>query len=166
MAGDMKRTLLALIIGTPIWAAGVQAPDKFDEQAETRGAIVDSTVEKWWTTLKDPELDALIERAVQSNPDLKLAGQRLLEARAARRITKSALLPSINSVDSFQRIRGGFEGGNVHAGDNPGGGIFVSPFESNIFQLGFDSSWEIDLFGGRRHELQAATAEVSESEHN
>jgi len=158
------KLFLTLLISAAVWGAEVRAPETFSEQPETRGAIVDSTVEKWWTTLKDPELNTLIERAVKNNPDLKLAGERLLEARAARRITKSALLPSLNSIDSFQRIRGGFEGGNVHAGDNPGGGIFVSPFESNIFQLGFDSSWEIDLFGGRRHELQAATAEVSGSE--
>jgi outer membrane protein, multidrug efflux system len=107
-------------------------------------------IEKWWATLSDPELNALVARAAESNLDIKIATSRLLEARAARRITRADLLPSINSVNSFQRIRGGFENGNIHVANSPGGNIFVAPFESNIFQIGFDASWEIDLFGGKR----------------
>jgi outer membrane protein, multidrug efflux system len=168
------RWLVAFFVAGELWAAGYRStnvpqvtatvPDKFHEQVNVPGTTAHPVVEKWWATFKDPELDTLIRRAVEGNLDLELAGHRLLEARAEQRITRSELLPTIESTNSFQRIRGGFEDGNIHVGNNPGGSIFVSPFESNIFQLGFDASWEIDLFGGRRHELQAATAEVRASE--
>lgn len=157
-----------LLVGAPRIktddAVSVNTPDKFAEQADAHGTTVETAIQKWWETLNDAELDALVARAVKNNLDLKIANSRLLEARAARRISRADLLPSVNSANSFQRIRGGFENGNVHVANKPGGSIFVSPFESNIFQIGFDASWEIDLFGGKRHELQAATAEVHESE--
>ncbi|MBV9085755.1 MAG: efflux transporter outer membrane subunit [Acidobacteriaceae bacterium] len=143
----------------------VKTPDRFAEQTNAPGTTTDAAVEKWWATLNDAELTKLIDRGIESNLDLKAAGQRLLEARASRRITRGDLLPSIESSNSFRQIRGGFEDGNIHLGNlPPGGGIFVSPFETNIFQLGFDASWEIDLFGGKRHALQAATAEVASAE--
>lgn len=116
--------------------------------------------ETWWTTLQDPELDALVKRAVAANLDVKLAGERLLEARAARSISKSALLPSVESSDSVQRVRGGFNQGVIHPTNNS----LISAFETNAYQFGFDASWEIDFFGGKRHALEAATAEVRVSE--
>ena len=113
-------------------------------------------------SLKDPQLTALIDRAIANNLEVKRAAARLLEVKAERRITKSALLPSINQTDSVQRIRGGYANGNIHVGTpaENGGSVFVAPFETTLFQVGFDASWEIDLFGGRRHELEAATADV------
>ncbi|MBV9269215.1 MAG: TolC family protein [Acidobacteriaceae bacterium] len=152
---------LKAVAGT---AGPVHMQDKFIEQEQASGTTSAATVEKWWATLSDPELNSLIERAVRSNLDLKLAGERLLEARAARRIARAALLPSIDSTESFDRIRGGFENGNIHVGNAPGSGIFVSPFETNLFQIGLDASWELDFFGGRRHELAAATADVAGEE--
>jgi NodT family efflux transporter outer membrane factor (OMF) lipoprotein len=139
-------------------------PERFNAQPIAAGTIVDAAVDKWWETFGDPQLSNLIARAVKQNLDVRLASQRVLESKAERRISRAALLPSINNTDSFQRIRGGFENGNIHVGDAGGGGLFVQPFESNLFQVGLDASWEIDLFGGRRHELQAATAEVVSSQ--
>src|SRR5262249_3097948 len=40
----------------------------------------------------------------------------------------------------------------------------LSPFETNIFQLGFDASWELDIFGGLRREVDAATADLRAAE--
>ena len=154
----------ALAAGPKSPTAQLKTPARFGEQAASNGTSMDAAVDKWWETFHDPDLSALIEQAVRGNLDLELAQERVLETSAQRRITRAELLPSIDNTDSFQRIRGGFENGNVHAGNTPGGGIFVQPFESNLFQLGFDASWEIDLFGGARHRLQAATAEVQSSE--
>lgn len=142
----------------------VEVPDVYQAQGETPGATTDPAVEKWWTTLGDAELDTLVERAVKSNLDLELATERLLETRASRRITRADILPSVESSASVQRIRGGFENGNIHVGNNPGGNVLISRFETNVLQAGFDASWELDLFGGRRHALKAATADVRASE--
>ena len=47
----------------------------------------------------------------------------------------------------------------IHVGGNGPPGL-ISAFETNVFQLGFDASWELDFFGGKRRALEAATAEV------
>jgi outer membrane protein, multidrug efflux system len=133
--------------------------------AQTPDTTADPIVEKWWATLGDSELNALVERAVKNNLDLEMATARLLAARASRRVARADLLPSVTSNNSFQRLRGGFQNGNIHVGNNTSGGArFIAPFETNIFQLGFDASWELDLFGGNRQALLAATADVAASE--
>ncbi len=58
----------------------------------------------WWTTLNDPVLTSLITRGVEKNLDLKLAGARIREARAARGIAAGALLPTLGAAGSYERM--------------------------------------------------------------
>jgi multidrug efflux system outer membrane protein len=136
-------------------------PDSY-HQIGAAGTNGDAFVGNWWATLNDDELTSLIDRAVRANLDLKIASSRILEARAARRVTRADLLPSVTSSDSIQRVRGGLTQGlfNTNAGP-PGRSSLLSPFESSVYQFGFDASWEIDFFGGRRRALEAATADVT-----
>src|SRR5258708_33581024 len=136
-------------------------PD-FYHQAGAAGTTGDASVGNWWATLNDGELSSLIDRAVHANLDLKIASSRILEARAARRITRADLLPSVTSSNNIQRVRGGLTQGlfNTNSGAS-GRTSLLSPFESSVYQFGFDASWEIDFFGGRRRALEAATADVA-----
>src|SRR6476661_8026158 len=93
---------------------GPRMPQAFEAQLETAGTTAQPAEEKWWRTLADPELDRLIASAVKNNLDLQLATRRLLEARASRRISRADLAPSVGSSASVQRLRGGFQDGNVH----------------------------------------------------
>jgi multidrug efflux system outer membrane protein len=131
-------------------------PDAYHQQ-NVAGVNADPAVASWWSTLNDPELNSLIERAIRANLDLKIASSRVLESRAARRVTRADLLPSIQSVNTFQRVRGGLTSGFF----NKSSSTLLTPFESSVYQFGFDSSWEIDFFGGRRRALEAATADVA-----
>jgi NodT family efflux transporter outer membrane factor (OMF) lipoprotein len=117
---------------------------------------------RWWKEFRDPVLDSLIERAARKNLDVRIAASRLLEARAASGIARSALLPSLGQNISVNRIRGGFSQGVVRVGGNPSSqpGSLVSPFETGIFQTGFETRWELDLFGGLRKNLNAAQADT------
>ena len=151
---------VALANAASVPAPDVAPPSSFTEQRESPRTSSGAVIDRWWESFADPQLSKLIEEARLRNLDVRIASERVLETKAERRVARSALLPSINNVDSFSRIRGGFQNGNIHVNNTSGGGIFVQPFESNLFQLGLDASWEIDLFGGRRHELEAATADV------
>jgi NodT family efflux transporter outer membrane factor (OMF) lipoprotein len=131
-----------------------------DSYTQTAGVTTDATVGAWWTTLNDFELSSLIDRAVRANLDLKVASSRVLEARAARRVTRADLLPSVESVNNIQRVRGGLTQGLFNP-NNSSHSTLLTPFESSIYQFGFDASWEIDFFGGRRRALEAATADVT-----
>ena len=134
-------------------------------QQTAAGATADPAIGAWWTTLNDPELTALIGRAVKANLDLKIATSRILEARAARQVSRASLLPSVESSNNIDRVRGGLTQGlfNVNKAQS-GGSSLLSPFETNVVQAGFDASWEMDLAGGRRRALEAATADVASVE--
>ena len=156
----MKRTLSLILIGTSLsWSATI--PAQFHSQAA--GASTDPAVEQWWSSFHDPELDSLLERAVRANLDLKMAASRLLEARAARGVARAGLFPSAEASESSQRVRGGLTQGifRPNAGSQSS---LLAPFETNICQQGFDASWEIDFFGGKRHALEAATADAAATE--
>ena len=137
-------------------------PNFYHQQPGACGTNTDAAAGSWWATLNDTELSSLIDRAVRANLDLKIASSRILEARAARRGTRADLLPSVSSRDTVQRVRCGLTAGlfNVNRGAS-GSSSLLTPFESSVYQVGFDASWEIDFFGGRRRALEAATADVN-----
>jgi len=133
------------------------------------GIVVESpAVREWWKTFQDSTLDALVERAVESNLDLRIAAARVTEARAARGVSASALLPSVGTSDGYTRVRGGIAQGLNGAGVIPGSpaprSSLLAPFETSVFQSGFDASWELDFFGGVRHGVDAATADAQAAE--
>lgn len=101
----------------------------------------------WWKSFGDAALDRIMERALASNLDLKIALARIERARAERRGTRAELFPTVGASAGAQR------------NDNPFPG-FVPGIRYNLFELGFDALWEIDLFGRQRRRLEAASAEV------
>jgi NodT family efflux transporter outer membrane factor (OMF) lipoprotein len=113
----------------------------------------------WWKNFNDPELDSLIERAVESNLDLKIASARVREARAQYRTTSADLWPTVETSGSYER--------QLQSKNQPILGAFPLPnipFDNNVYQAGFDASWEIDVFGGTRRATEAAKAEVAAAE--
>ena len=133
------------------------------------GIVVESpAVRQWWKTFRDSTLEELVERAVEANLDLRTAAARVTEARAARGVSASALLPSIGTTDGYTRVRGGIAQGlnrtGVVSGSPASRSSLLAPFETSIFQTGFDASWELDFFGGARRAVEAATADVRAAE--
>ena len=103
---------------------------------------------QWWKQFGDPTLDALIVRAAQGSPDLKIALARLNQARAALGTAKSQQIPDIETGASYSRSRQ----------QQPG---FTDQRTTiNQYQAGFDASWELDLFGGIRRSVEAARADA------
>ncbi len=121
----------------------------------------------WWPAYGDPELNRLVEKALERNLDLEAAAQRIAEARAVSGERKSKFAPDINATTSAQRLRGGFSQGIARipqaSGAEPSGS-FVSPFETGLLQGGLDMKWELDLFGSNRRGLEAAKADVAAEE--
>ena len=99
----------------------------------------------WWNSLGDETLISLIERALENNRDLEQARQKVTEARATLGISKSTVLPWLDSNDSWTRAK--------TSENSTGTGQTVS-----VYRLGLDASWEIDIFGGRRQEIKAGKA--------
>jgi NodT family efflux transporter outer membrane factor (OMF) lipoprotein len=114
-----------------------------------------SPPESWWASFNDAELDSLIQRAAQSNLDLRVAEARLRQARAIRGGSAADFAPAVEASASAARAK--------QSKNQPFFGALPLPanfpFEYSVYQVGFDASWEIDLFGGKRRALEAATAD-------
>lgn len=107
------------------------------------------TLAEWWTTLGDTDLSALMGRAVTGNPDLKVAQARIREARARRGIAEAGLFPSLNLGGSAAVRRGSEDTGSGQ--------------RAELYRIGFDASWEFDVFGGVRRSIEAAQGELEAS---
>ncbi len=114
----------------------------------------------WWTNFHDAELDTLIQRAAQSNLDLRTAQARVREARAQYGIAAAALLPTVDGKGGYERQKQSQHQPVLGSLPIPAG----VPFENDVYQAGFDASWEIDVFGGSRRGMEAARAEVAGAE--
>ncbi len=125
---------------------------------------------EWWSSFRDAELDSLMARAVDRNLDVKLAIERVLEARSASGIARSGYVPSIAADASAIRLRGGFNQGVIRAVPSSNSTnarpSLISPFETNVFQGNLSASWELDVFGGIRRGVRAASADVAAAEEN
>lgn len=113
----------------------------------------------WWQVFNDPLLSSLIQRATASNIDLKIAATRLEQSRAARQVIGGDQLPDVSAGLGYQRARNSAEGLS-----DPSGKAGKSAF--NLWDGGFDASWELDLWGRVRREVEAADAAVAVSEND
>ncbi|MDR3377161.1 MAG: efflux transporter outer membrane subunit [Verrucomicrobiae bacterium] len=112
----------------------------------------------WWKNFHDSELDSLVERAANSNLDLRIAEARVREARAHYRMTSADFWPTVDATGSYARQRESKNQPLVGPGDHLPAGI---PFENSSYQSGFDASWELDVFGGTRRATESARAQVA-----
>lgn len=106
---------------------------------------------EWWRLFNDPELTRLIDRTREANQDLQIAATRLKEARAARKIAGSRQLPSLGTSAGHTRTR---------SYENTSSGTV----DIDMSQIGFDASWEIDVFGGVRRSVEASEARFESAE--
>ena len=131
---------------------------------------------QWWQLFGDPQLTMLEERVAAENLDVQIAALRLAESRAQLGVTRAAEFPSLNGNASYTREQASNNGffsiapgaagrsangasGNTTGGIKTGG---LQPFD--IWQYGFDASWEIDLWGKIRRSVESAEASTEASQ--
>ena len=105
---------------------------------------------RWWAPLQDAQLDALIARALAANRDLKTAAARIAEARALAAVVDARAQPQVSVGGYISRDR---QSENGRFGP-------LSPNPANERRLGFDASWELDIFGAIARRQDAARADV------
>src|SRR6202034_1405414 len=130
-------------------------------------------------------LERLEQRVVTRNRDVQTAMLRLTESRLQAHIIGAGLWPTLNANASYEREKASqqgllslFGGGGqnsapgTEASGAPGGGAGGAPASAaaslsaplNLWQYGFDASWELDLWGGARRALEAARATAQSSQ--
>jgi NodT family efflux transporter outer membrane factor (OMF) lipoprotein len=139
------------LVGPDFVAPDREVPDAWRAELESgldSGAPEDAMLARWWDTLGDPLLGELEARAVIGSRDLAIAEARLRQARARRMGTRAGLFPT----------------SGVSAGAARSHAERALPATLESYDVGFDASWEIDLFGGLRRSVEAASAELAASE--
>jgi len=141
--------LAACTVGPDFRGAPAAAPTAMRAPAFKRAPEDTSSAQpsaaSWWTELGDPELTTLIDAALANSPDVHAAEARLRQSRAALKEQKGNALPKSSASASY--INAELPKPALDLGD------------LNLYNLGFDATWEIDLFGGTRRAVQAAAAE-------
>jgi NodT family efflux transporter outer membrane factor (OMF) lipoprotein len=109
----------------------------------------------FWTALGDSTLTTLVREAQRANMDVRVAQSRLSSARAARRLASFDLVPTVTGTGSTSRSQ-------LSMAQTPG--LRSQLPTQQLWDVGFDASWELDFFGrvGRRVKAQGALAESSE----
>jgi NodT family efflux transporter outer membrane factor (OMF) lipoprotein len=154
--GIIVLSLLALAsckVGPDYHPPKLNTPDKWISGAADSQGVIE---QEWWKNFHDSTLDMFISKALKDNLDLKIAETRIAQARAMRSIAGNDLLPTVNMTGGVER-----QSNRIAFG---GGAPFDLTKPFNTFQAGFDASWELDLFGGKRRALESATAEVKAAE--
>ena len=145
------------------WSAGSRGTG-------VRTAASPSVDGAWWRSFNDPVLDDLVTRATAANTDVRIAAARLRESRAQRGVVVAALFPQADLSGSFSNSRfseNGFLSGLDGLGGGSNGGLpgAVAPGQQiNLWQVGVDATWEIDLFGRNRRAVEAAGADIEAAE--
>ena len=112
---------------------------------------------KWFDLFQDEVLRQLVNEALQQNFDLRIAAERVLQARAALGITRSQLYPQVNAVGEFEAVR-----------TSKVGSITFLPRSAytdvSFTQAGFSLGWELDVWGRIRRLTESARAQYLASE--
>ncbi len=123
----------------------------FPEQSHS---VDKGILEHWWTEFNDPGLESMINRATLANYDLQIAASRIIQARSQYRFTSGVMAPQVDGLGSAAN-----SGGSKNIKGSSGN-------TQNLFQVGFDAGWEIDIFGGNRRAVESAQARLDAAVEN
>jgi multidrug efflux system outer membrane protein len=141
--------LCGCTVGPDYKPVRVDVPDSFrsnDSKQEAKPLAPD-----WWTLFADPELADLESESLKLNNDLQAAVSRVVQARAATSAIQSQYYPVISLDPSITRAR------SATGRSNAGGST------TTTVQIPFDLSYEIDVWGRVRREVEASEAQARAS---
>lgn len=115
----------------------------------------------WWTAFGDPGLDHLMQVSFSENLSLRAASMRVLQAQSQRAIAAGFLLPqSQEAFGNYQHIQ------LSAAGNSLGLPQAALPRTLDFWSTGFNASWELDVWGRIRRDLESANANLDVSVEN
>jgi NodT family efflux transporter outer membrane factor (OMF) lipoprotein len=148
----LSLVLTGCVVGPAYQSPTTTVPQRWSAGPGERSAA--RALKGFWASFEDPHLTGLIEQAIANNYDLKIAGERIRAAQDTVRVAAAAGLPQIGIGAATESRR------ETQAIDWPPATKYG---EYPYYALGFDASWELDLFGGiqRRKESAQAAADAA-----
>ncbi len=154
------RTLLSIALAAALCGCAAVGPDYAGAPAvaaqaaqaprlardASAGAPAAPASAAWWRSLDDATLDTLVDAALHDSPTLHAAQARLRAARA-----------TLSQQEATGRPKGSASALGLGVWQAPGTGNETS---AHLYSVGFDATWELDLFGGTRRTVEAASAQA------
>jgi NodT family efflux transporter outer membrane factor (OMF) lipoprotein len=144
----LLAVLHGCMIGPDYTRPEIPTPEKFDRSLPKGMSADVPKTELWWQDFHDPLLEEFITRAELQNLDLKSAVAVLEQYRAQYDIAFSNLFPDINADTSYSRVK-------VNSNSVGAAGADVAPFNRWTYGMSM-ASWEIDIWGKIRRQIQGA----------
>lgn len=151
-------------------------------RAHQPGVALAPPVQRWWLSLHDNDLDWLIEQALDHNPNLRGAEAQLRSARALVQQRRAELMPKVNASAAYVNITppdsvknsvnqasdSAVAAAQTYGGDDAARAVRSRAgnvdLDTELYDVGFDASWELDVFGRRRRAEEGALAQAEASE--
>lgn len=179
-----RRRVSVVIAVTLALSACAVGPDYQTPKPATPGAFnsinsdagsnpqATATNASWWKSFNDPQLNSLIDRAISGNLSLQQAVLRIAGSRQQLNQARGAWFPSVNGNLSAKRqqlgIKGELESNGAYSQVDPEVSSALDGLTKpvSIYQGSFDASWELDLWGKVRRQVEMADAQQQESIEN
>ncbi|MFS8368981.1 efflux transporter outer membrane subunit [Acetobacter indonesiensis] len=163
MASSMLLT--ACTVGPNYQPDRMKVPAQFKEAAEEHPATpaeierTNKEMTEWWSSFNDPMLTSLVQQAIEGNFDLQIAGQRILAERAIRDRSASQWYPQMDANMGGGDVRYSINIDNwpIRPG-NP-----QNRPEASMLTYGAMATWEMDVFGRIRRDVEAHERAVEAS---
>lgn len=144
----------ACTVGPDYERPEVATPSSFTAAPASETPVID----RWWEGYGDPALTALVERALAQNLDLAAANARIAQARASLDIARANDGPRVEADGSVQYQRLSENGAQLN---NVPREVFTPDLDFPVYRASIDASWELDFWGARRRESEAAVARTA-----
>ena len=163
----LALALAGCAVGPDYQAPKPAVPGSFNAMASQEASVPQSAAinSRWWRSFNDPQLDSLIERAIAGNLSLQQTVLRIAGAREQLTQAQGSLLPSLSGSAKVTRQQLGLEGllkangATDQLDSNVASQLNGLTQPVNLYQGSFDASWELDLWGKVRRQVEAATAQ-------
>ncbi|NBU97390.1 MAG: TolC family protein [Spirochaetia bacterium] len=126
-----------------------------------------SETKEWWKNFNDQTLNELLDSTIQNNLDILVATSRIIEAKYNLGIKQAILFPSLNASFSGTSLKNSNSvvptvgGGNVGSiGSGIGGLQGGSNQRLELYSIGVDSSWEVDILGKNKRAIESSRAKM------
>lgn len=177
LTAALTLALTACTVGPDYQAPDNQQAASYQgmQSGEASSPLAAQTNPNWWKTFQDPQLDSLIDRAIAGNLSLQQAVLRIAGAREQLSQARGGWFPAVNAKAGATRqqlgIKGELESNGVYDSVDAVDPELRSALDGltkpvSLYQGSFDASWELDLWGKVRRQVEMASAQQQESIEN
>jgi NodT family efflux transporter outer membrane factor (OMF) lipoprotein len=149
--------LTSCVLGPNYKRPAIETPSAYRGATSAQPGPESITDLKWFELFRDDQLTQLVSTALKQNFDLRIAAERVLQARAAYGITRADQFPQVDASASVNAARASQIGANRAI--PPGANTSVS-----YVQAGFSLGWELDVWGRLRRLSESARAQYLATE--